>query len=490
MTDLVDRARALDDRHVHGIPPHPWRQPPRGGRLVIAAVVVAGVLLLLGACALLLGLGRRLGGGEVATVLVADGLEVAGQQGWTPLRPGSELPEGARIRTAARQARLRLDDGEVWLGPGGAAAVHARRVDLIRGEAVARSRGSLAVRWTDVEVVGTGTYRVTPGTNPRVGVYEGAVEVRRPAESRAVSALQQLGLAARRLPADPDPLEYRPDDPWDRELLAQAIAFDDEVDRIARGIDLRYTRAARPVAFYRAFRAVDETTIPVLQAAARESLDDGQFGPPSDVLVTLFVAEAAANLEAIPLPESTASVARRRAAGARWGLVALERHLTAQQFSQAVDLSQIEQVAAALDATLPTLPPAPAPADLVPRLTPPQPPRAISSGSSGAGREVASAPPRSSSQRSGPPPSSSSSPSPSRPDRSDEPAASLGDAPSTPAVPSAPDRRALPAAPDPVPEDSDNRSGLVGRTVESGGKAVKGTVDTLLDGAGGLLGGS
>lgn len=315
-------------------------------RLTIAVVVVLGLAAMLSGVVFLKGLGNRFRYGVSAQVLGGDTLETTGERGWVRLGVGDDIPDGARVRTGGSQVRLELGDGQVWLGPDAAARVFSQRVDLIRGEAMVidPAGGMLSAHWTDVLVSGRGIFRLTSGVNPRVGVYAGSVRVRRPAESRPVGALEQLGLSNRRLSAASGPLEYAAQDPWDRELLGQAVAFDDEVERIARGIDVKFAVGARPPEFYRIFRAVDDATIPILKSTARTITPDGHFGPASDVLVTLFVAEAAAGTTGKPLPAAATQTANWRAEGARWGLVAMRFGITASDFAETVDLSQIDRL--------------------------------------------------------------------------------------------------------------------------------------------------
>lgn len=320
-------------------------RPTSVGRLGVSFLVVLGFAGLLSTIVLATGLGGGLPPGVAAEVLNGDALEAAGQKGWVPIAVGDEVNDGARIRTGGTEVRLRLRGGQVWLSPEAAARIHNDHVDLVRGEALVTSDGGVDARWTDVQVSGEGVFRVTPGVNPRVAVYAGQVRVRRPAESRAVAELEQLGLSARRLAVDPDPLAYQTVDRWDRELLGEAIAFDGEVARIARGIDVRYGRAPRPPEFYRGFAAVDEATVPMLASIARTVHLDGWFGPPSDTLVTLFVSEAVTAFTPRSLADAAGEVAQRRAEGARWGLVALHVGITASDFAEVVDLSQIDEVA-------------------------------------------------------------------------------------------------------------------------------------------------
>ncbi|MGH8908134.1 MAG: hypothetical protein ACRD0K_16890 [Egibacteraceae bacterium] len=356
MKDLIDPVFPdLDDpvRDLTGQRTQPSDQGSRD-RLAVTLLVAVGLVALLGGIALLTGVDGRMGRGVAARVRGGESLEASGEDRWARLWPGDEVREGTRVRTGGSEARLRLRGGEVWLGPQAAARIFSDHVDVIRGEALLFSRGDLLARWADVEVSGKGMFRVTPGVNPRIGVYTGNAEVRRPGERRALAALEQLGVATRRLPAAPDPLAYRAEDPWDIEFLSRAIAFDGEVSRIARGIDVRFSTTPKPPEFYRGFRAVDETGVASLKAGAREVLGDGRFGPPSDVLITLFVAEAAGG----PAVRGTMPrIAQWRAQGSRWGLIALRLGITASDFTQVVDLSQIDQVAGPVVSDPPPAPP-------------------------------------------------------------------------------------------------------------------------------------
>jgi hypothetical protein len=315
-------------------------------RLAVVVVVVLGLAAMLGGVVFLRGLGNQLQRGVSAQVTSGTTLETSGERGWVRLSVNDAIPEGARVRTGSSEARLKLREGQVWLGADAAARIFSQRIDLIRGEAmvVNSAGGMLSARWTDVVVSGHGVFRLTPGVDPRIGVYAGSAHVRRLAESLPVTALEQLSLSTRRLPGSPAPLGYEAQDPWDRGLLGQAIAFDEEVERIARGIDVKFARTAKPPEFYRAFKAVDDTTIPILKSTARTITPDGQFGPASDVLVTLFVAQAAAEVTGKPLPGAITQTATWRAEGARWGIIAMRFGITASDFAETVDLSQIDRL--------------------------------------------------------------------------------------------------------------------------------------------------
>lgn len=254
-----------------------------------------------------------LAGRAAATAMTGDGLEVAVDQGWASVAAGEAIPAGARVRTAAAEARLELRGGEVWLGPNAAARIEIDRVDVIRGETLVASGGALGTRWADVEVTGEGVYRLSPGFSPRVGVYSGTVTVRRPGEERTVGRLRQIGLGAHRLPADGQPLAYRGDDPWDQDLLPRAIAFDAEVEQLRRGLDRQYGTQPQPLEFYRTFTPLPAATVPLLATTAQETGSGAVFGPPSDALIMLFVAQAGSEAtDQTPQVTAEQVVARRK----------------------------------------------------------------------------------------------------------------------------------------------------------------------------------
>jgi len=304
---------------------------------------VAQLGLLSGAMALALLLSgcstARLSGGE-ARVLSGTSLLRASGDTWLTVAKGETIPDGSRVRTGLATARLELQQGEVWLGPSATVQLDGEHLRVERGEVIVHSDGELATVWESVRVTGKGVYRLSPGASPRAGVYEGTVTVSRPGEERRLPRLRQIGLGSRRLAAQPDPLYYELNDGWDRELLPQAIAFDEEVAGLARGIDREYGVAPRDADFYASFAAVKPETVPVLAATTRRRGPDGTFGPPSDALVTLFVASALASAKGTPLEDAVRQVADQRARGARWGLLAVELDIAVRELAAAVDLAR------------------------------------------------------------------------------------------------------------------------------------------------------
>jgi hypothetical protein len=300
--------------------------------------VLCSVALIATACSN----GDGLKAGEAATFVegYTGEFSLDGEQ-WTAGGDGESLPEGARVRATDGELRLALRDGTARLAPGGVATVMAQAVQLERGDLLLDSGGSLQATLGDTTVEAGGLVRVTSGLAANVAVYEGAATVRRPAQERDVAGLRQMDLAAFRLAPAGDPLQYRAEDPWDQELLGEAIAFDGEVARLARGMQIEFGNRPQPASFYREFAG--RRAVPVLASTAPRTRGRA-FGPPSDVLLTMFVAQTIGQGR---LVDTIRKVADLRAAGARWGLIAVEFDVASGALVAAVDGLGSERLALA-----------------------------------------------------------------------------------------------------------------------------------------------
>ena len=270
--------------------------------------------------------------GDAATFVegFAGEMSLAGDD-WKPADDGAAVPDGARVRATDSEVRLALRDGTARLAPGAAATVTAQAVQLERGDLLLDTDGGLEAAVGDTRIVAGGIVRVSSGVSAHVGVYEGNATVRRPAQEREVAALRQMDLVEFRLAPSGQPLRYGAEDPWDQELLGAAIAFDGEVARLARGMEIEFGTRPKPRAFYREFAR--RRVLPVLAKAAPVSRGR-VFGPPSDVLLTMFVAQT---VEQGPVTDTIRHVAQLRSAGARWGLIAVELDVASDALVAAVD---------------------------------------------------------------------------------------------------------------------------------------------------------
>jgi hypothetical protein len=298
------------------------------------------------ACVALLAAGCSSGGGlkagDAATFVegfVGD-VAVDGQD-WKAGADGESIPDGARVRATDHEVRLALRDGVARLAPGAAATVTEQAVQLERGDLLLDSNGALQAKLGDTIISTGGMVRLSSGMAAHVAVYEGSATVSRPAQQRDVPALRQLDLTAFRLAPAGEPLRYHAADPWDQELLAEAIAFDGEVARLARGMEIEFGTRPQPPAFYREFAG--PRAVPVLSRTAPVSRGRA-FGPPSDVLLTMFFAQT---VVAGRLTDTIRKVAHLRAAGARWGLIAVEFDVASDALVAAVDGLDSERLALA-----------------------------------------------------------------------------------------------------------------------------------------------
>ena len=289
--------------------------------------VLCTLALLAGGCS-----NEGLGSGDAATVMEGSTAQVAVGDGWSTRTAGETIDTGARVRATNREVALSFRDGEIRLSPGTTALVTETAVELERGQALIDGSGALGAVLADTTVRGDAVFRVASGLGARVGVYEGVVTVTRPAQTRNVAALRQLDLSAFRLASVADPLQYRDGDAWDQELLTDAIAFDEEAARLRTGIQREVGTAARRSSYYR--RYAPGSVVNLLADTATATRGQ-KFGPPSDILFTVFVSKAAAG--AGNIVSSARRVTTLRTDGARWGLIAIALDVPANRVVAAID---------------------------------------------------------------------------------------------------------------------------------------------------------
>lgn len=286
--------------------------------------------------------GGALEAGEAAT-LTAGPADVSIDSGeWATRESGDTIPAGARVRASAVEVVMDLRGGTSRLAPGSMAVVGEDDIEILAGELLVETAGAISARWADTEVVADGVARLTGGLSARIAVYRGVATVQRPAQQRELAALRELDLSAFRLAGVSDPLRYSEADVWDQELVGDAIAFDGEAARVARGLDVEFGSAPRRPRFYREFAG--RSLIPVLESAATKTRGR-RFGPPSDVLLTVFIARAADASDA--LTQTVRTIAGLRSDGARWGLIAMEFDVGFTQLAAQIDDLQSTRLALA-----------------------------------------------------------------------------------------------------------------------------------------------
>lgn len=319
-----------------------------GGILAVMSPSIRAVL------ALLLLAGGCWGGepGEGALQVVRGQVEQPVDERWVDVQ---QVALGVAFRTV-EPTLLTTGADDVWL-PADSEAVVADGVVTLRRGAAVLDGNDLVVAVGDAVVEGVGAFRVDAGVTPRVGLYRGTVEVRRPGEGYRLEPYRQISLTSRRFDGLDDPLAYDAGDAADQRYLAKAISFDAEVARYSARLAELYGQALQPPSFYAAFAEVDPGEVGVLTQAAPSTDAAGNVGPPAEALIGLFVARTLAQAQGLDPQEAASRVAGLRQEGARWGLIAAALDLGDIAFGATVD----QAVAAAVDVVA-VAEPAPAPA--------------------------------------------------------------------------------------------------------------------------------
>lgn len=182
---------------------------------------------------------------RVAALTGAAEVRAAGARTWNGLTQGADVPAGASIRFGG--------DVSVTLSRAGDSTIEVRpfeqraeftvtapgAIEVTAGDVLVTSdtAAPIAVRAGDVDAIAArnGVFRVDRRLSLRVGVYAGGARVSLFDDSLDLPPLQESIVAGRALPRASDPLVYDASDPWDRRLLADAIALDAELQTAARG---------------------------------------------------------------------------------------------------------------------------------------------------------------------------------------------------------------------------------------------------------------
>jgi len=158
--------------------------------------------------------------------------------------------------------------------------------------------------------------------------YEGRTEVAGTGEVTELPRLRQLVLVPG---ATPEPVTFDGTDPWDRRYLGEAIAFGERLEALARGYTSDLPQGGgRTADFFRAVLA------PL--ADVREFGDD-LLDPARPLGDELVGAAIAVQGEGSTFRERWDEVFSFRAAGAAWGLVALDQDVSSAPLLEAVELA-------------------------------------------------------------------------------------------------------------------------------------------------------
>ena len=236
-----------------------------------------------------------------------------------------DVAVGDTVRMLEGSAVLELPgEREVWLRTDTTVTVDAKP-EVLDGDAVVLVEdGTVSFTAGGVDVqVEEGAARVSRGLGVTVAMYRGRGEVRSAGRSfdGGLAALRQVTIAASGLlPREPVPIVYDESapDPWDRRFLGDAIDLSRDLDGMSRG----FTAQLGPRA--RASAGLLRDVLPPLasEPAFIDTLVDGERSPGESLIGAAIVVEASGSFA-----ERWNQVFSFRAAGARWGLVALDQEV-------------------------------------------------------------------------------------------------------------------------------------------------------------------
>ena len=239
---------------------------------------------------------------------------------------GERVPRGATVRAGSAGAQLQTRDREVWLGRATAVTVlDGARQELRSGFVMVDASDApgleLETAAATVTTADDSLVRVDGGQLLRVGVLRGDEAGVRAAGRRAtadVETYHQVQVPAGGLPGQPTPFVLTPGDAYERQLAAELVRADDDLNALAARLDSDGA-AGRAV-----LAALDED-VDVAVAAGSE----GALG--------YLIARAADDGD---VADGYVRVRDLREAGGSWGIVA------------AIVAAPVDRVSAALGALL------------------------------------------------------------------------------------------------------------------------------------------
>ncbi|HVM11953.1 MAG TPA: hypothetical protein VM638_05705, partial [Actinomycetota bacterium] len=160
-------------------------------------------------------------------VPMSGGVQVLNGESWEPVSDEVELGPDMQVRVGrSSRARLELPAGQTLeLARDARVAVDdVLAPKVLAGSVLAYADQGLTLDVESFKVFGRqSVFRVDLSLPQRVAVYEGAATLPGSGWESPVGALQQVGVIAGAVLRGPQPLQVRPDDPWDIRLLSEAI---------------------------------------------------------------------------------------------------------------------------------------------------------------------------------------------------------------------------------------------------------------------------
>ena len=250
----------------------------------------------------------------------------------TALEEATEVDAGARVATAGdgRAEVLLGDQGSLELAPEAEVALPA--VDgsqVLSGSVLVRApeQGMVVDAGADLEA-NESVFRVDRGFSVILAVYRGEVDVLGSGVA-PVSALRQTTiLPGGEIQTGHGPLQVRPNDPWDIDILGPAIDLGQKLVTLERGLTRQIPSNGAP----RTIAAAMQRDLPrSLVTEALRSLDAAR------ATIAAVLADQAARLNDASPDEALSEIVDLHGAGAhwivvvaRWGLAAVQADLLTQ----------------------------------------------------------------------------------------------------------------------------------------------------------------
>ena len=300
----------------------------RFGAVVAVVTAVAGLGAGLVGCS-----ERALGPGEARLTVSSGRAEVATKgDDWQSAHSDQRLHRNDRVRVLSGLSEVHFaSDRTMELRTGSEVQV-APQPTLVRGDVLATAKASpLTVTAGNADArVSDGAAHVSRALGVTAASYVGDVAISSAGRDLTVPALRQAGVPGPGLlPPAPTPLDYRADNPWDHRYLGDAIDLGDELQARSQGFTAQLgPDEGHTAGFYRQLLPALEREPSFTQAMLQPDMS------PGDTLVGAAITVEGKNGSFL---DRWRSVFGFHAQGARWGLVALDQHLTRTPLLSTVD---------------------------------------------------------------------------------------------------------------------------------------------------------